>query len=124
MTAAQLHSARTLIPCAFELNAPPHRPQSARLVPQAPVQVARGRSAFAPWPYVATAPAGARKLLGRVAAVLVDVALGTAAIFAVTLAPLFIIVLAGVLAVQGIRAVAAFILGKFSRSAEPAEGTP
>jgi hypothetical protein len=72
MTAAQLHDARMLIPCAFELNAPPHRASRAGSpVPAAPVQDARRPGpAVAETPYVVAAPFPAHDRPGARAAIL------------------------------------------------------
>lgn len=108
MTAAQLNNARMLIPGAYELNAPPHRaPQPARLVPAAPLQAVRASPATAATPYIVAAPAQPTTRLGYAAAILGDVALVTALIFAVPVGAL--------LAVQGFKVAAALVLDAFGR---------
>jgi hypothetical protein len=105
MTAAQLHDGEMLIPCAFELNAPPHRAtQPAGVVPAAPLEDVRvyPAAAAAP-PYVVAAPASPTTRLGYAAAILGDVALITAMIFAVPVAALLV--------VQVVKVAAALILG-------------
>ena len=109
MTAAQLHDARMLIPCAFELNAPPHRASRAGSpVPAAPVQDARRPGpAVAETPYVVAAPFRPTTGLGRAAAILGDLALIIGIIFGVALVP--------GLAVMGVQAAVALIMDTFSR---------
>jgi hypothetical protein len=84
MTAAQLNDARMLIPGAYELNAPPHRAtQPERVAPAAPSQELRPHPATAATSYVVAAPARPTTRLGDAAAILGDVGLITAIIFAV-----------------------------------------
>jgi hypothetical protein len=108
MTAGELHRARTLIPGAYEPNAPLHRAaRAASLVPAPQFAEARPHPTTAGTPYVVAAPALPTTRLGYAAGILGDLALGTAVVFAVALAP--------VLAVQGIRAAVAFIAETFGR---------
>jgi hypothetical protein len=108
MTAVELHRARTLIPGAYEPNAPLQRAtRAASLVPAPQFPEARPHPATAGTPYVVAAPAHPTTRLGFAAAILGDLALGTAVIFAVALAP--------VLAVQGIGAAVALIVEMFGR---------
>jgi hypothetical protein len=106
MTAAQLHDARMLIPCAFELNAPPHRAAApAGLVPSAPVQDVRGDTVATS--QMVPAPSHPTTRLGYAAAILGDVALIIGIIIGIP-------VVLG-LVVQAIMAGAALILGSVSR---------
>jgi hypothetical protein len=108
MTAAQLYDARMLIPCAFELNAPPHRPTRAgSAVPSAPLQGVPPGPAIAEAPYVVAAPFRPTTRLGRAAAILGDLALIIGIIFGVALVP--------GLAVMGVQAAVAFIVDTFGR---------
>ena len=108
MTAAQLHDARMLIPCAFELNAPPHRATRAGSpVQAAPLRDARPGPAVAETPYVVAAPYRPTTGLGRAAAIVGDLALIIGIIFGVALVP--------GLAVMGVQAAAAFVVATFSR---------
>ena len=108
MTAAQLYDARMLIPCAFELNAPPHRPTRAGSpVPSAPLQDVRPASTIADPPYVVAAPYRPTTFAGRAAAILGDLALIVGIIFGVALVP--------GLAVLGVQAAVALIVDTFGR---------
>jgi hypothetical protein len=107
MTADQVHDAR-MIPCAYEPNTPPHRAtQAARLVAAAPIHEVRPHAATAIAPYVVAAPAQPTTRLGRAAAILGDVALVTALIFAGALVP--------GLALKGITTAVVLILEMFGR---------
>jgi hypothetical protein len=108
MTAAQLHDALVLIPGAYEVNAPNHRAaQPVRLVPATPVQDVRVSPATVDTSHVVAAPARPTTRLGYAAAILSDVALITALIFALPVGALLV--------VQGFKAAAALILGAFGR---------
>ncbi len=108
MTAAQLYDARMLIPCAFELNAPPHRPtRVGGPVPAVQLQDARPSPAIAETPYVVAAPSRPTTVVGRAVAVLGDLALIIGIIFGVALVP--------GLAVMGVQAAVALIVDTFSR---------
>ena len=108
MTAAQLHDARMLIPCAFELNAPPHRAtRVGSPVPAAPVHAASRGPAIAETPNVVAAPFRPTTRLGRAAAILGDLALLIGIIFGVALVP--------GLAVMGVQAAVALIVNTFGR---------
>ena len=107
MTADRLLDAR-MIPGAYEPNAPPHRATlAARLVPAAASLEVRPHAATAAAPYVVAAPTQPTTRLGRAAAILGDVALVTALIFAGALVP--------GLALKGITIAAALILDTFGR---------
>ena len=104
MTADRLLDAR-MIPGAYEPNAPPHRAtQAARLVPAPPLHEVRHAATA---PYVVAAPAQPTTRLGRAAAILGDVALVTALIFAGALVP--------GLALKGITTAVVLILETFGR---------
>jgi hypothetical protein len=101
MTVSQLHDARMLIPCAFELNAPPHRAKrSAGVVPAASLEQVRPVPP-ANAPNVVAAPARATTRLGLAVAILWDLALVMAVIYGVAVVP--------ALAVWAVRAAAALI---------------
>jgi len=108
MTAAQLHDARMLIPCAFELNAPPHRAtRPGSPVPAAPLRDSGPGPAIAETPYVVASPFRPTTRPGRAAAILGDLALIVGIIFGVALIP--------GLAVMGVQAAVALIMDTFSR---------
>ena len=98
-----------LIPGAYESNTKPYRAaQPVRLVPAAPLQEeVRAHSETAAVSHVVAASAHPASRFGFAIAILGDVALGIAVIFAIALTP--------ILAVQGIRAVVALVLDTFSR---------
>jgi hypothetical protein len=108
MTAAQLLDARMLIPGAYELNAPPHRATpAARAVPALARQDVSARAAGAEAVHVVAAPPKPTTRLGHASAILGDIAVITAIIFAIPLA-------LGV-AVLGVEAAVMFILEMFGR---------
>ena len=108
MTAAQLHDARMLIPCAFELNAPPHRAtRPGSPAPAAQLRDARPGAAIAATPYVLAAPFRPTTRLGQAAAILSDLALIIGIIFGAALVP--------GLAVMGVQAAIALIVNTFGR---------
>ena len=97
-----------MIPGAFERNLPPHRDaHTASLVPAAPFQEARPHPATDSTSYVVAAPAHPTTFLGHFTAVLGDIALSTALVLGLALAP--------VLAVQAIMAASRFILDALGR---------
>ena len=108
MTAVELHRASTLIPGAYEPNTPRHHatgaasPGPALQFPEAGLQPATAGTS-----YVVAAPAHPTTRLGYAAAILGDLALATAVIFAVALVP--------VLVVQGIGAAVTLIVETFGR---------
>jgi hypothetical protein len=108
MTASQLHDARTLIPGAFELRAPPHRStRAAPVVPatspdEVPSGAANGASA-----HVVAAPARSTTRLGQAGAILGDIALLLGIIYGVAVVPAIVM--------WGVQAAAAIILGTFGR---------
>jgi len=103
MTAFSQDQARTLIPGAFERNAPLHREtRSTSPLPAAPVQEARPRPETESASYVVAAPVQPTTFLGQFSAILTDVALGAVLVLGIALVP--------VLAVQAIGAAVTFIL--------------
>ena len=91
MTASQLHDGRMLIPCAFELNAPPHRPnRAAGAVPVASTEEVRPVSR-ANASSVVAAPARPTSRLGYAAAILWDLALVMAIIYGVAVVPALVV---------------------------------
>ena len=108
MTAAQLHDARMLIPCAFELNAPPHRAARAGSpVPAAALQDVRPGPRISETPYVLPAPSRPTTRAAYAAAILGDLALIVGIIFGVALVP--------GLAVMGVQAAFALVVDTFGR---------
>jgi hypothetical protein len=100
MTTAQLESARSMTPGAFERNAPPHRHTSATAaVATKPDPGATTVQA----PYVITASPQPTTWAAGSAAVLGDVALVVLVLFTLLLVP--------VLAIKGIAAAAGLLMG-------------
>ena len=101
MTASQLHDGRMLIPCAFELNAPPHRANRAAGV----VQVASTEEVRpvppANAPNVVAATFRPTSRLGYAAAIVWDLGLVLAIIYGVAVLP--------ALAVWGVKAASTLI---------------
>ena len=106
MTASQLHDARTLIPGAFELNAPPHR--STRAAPVAPAtspdEVPSGAASGAS-AHVVAAPVRRTTRLGQAGTILGDIALLLGIIYGVAVVPAFVL--------WGVQAAAAAVQGTF-----------
>jgi len=106
MTASQLHDASSLIPGAYELNAPPHRARRA-----APAVLATSsddvssRAASASPAHVVDAPARPTAWLPRAGAILWDIALLLGIIYGVAVVPALVI--------WGVKAAAAVVLGSF-----------
>ena len=91
MTASQLRDARLLIPCAFELNAPPHRAnRAASVVPAAALEEVRTISP-SNTPNVVAAPTGPTTRLGSAAAILWDLVLVMAIIYGVAVVPALVV---------------------------------
>jgi hypothetical protein len=82
--------ARIMIPGAFELNAPPHRP--SRIAPPVPlVSAAETSRDVADVPYVVHAPARPLTWIGRARAVLRDIALVVGIIYGVAVLPALVV---------------------------------
>ena len=106
MTASQLHDARSLIPGAYELNAPPHR--FSRTAPalsaissgEAPPRAASGAAA-----HVVVASPRPTTRLAQAVSILGDLALLMAMIYGVAVVP--------ALVVWGVKVAAVFVGGTF-----------
>jgi hypothetical protein len=107
MTGSQSHDARMLIPCAYELNAPPHRARRSAQVEAAASSAETPRAASPTTAHVVSAAPGPTTRWRKAAALLGDVALITGLIYGVAVVP--------ALAVWGIGAATTVILNTFGR---------
>ena len=108
MTASPVLDARGMIPGAFELNAPPHRPaRAAPVMPATSSDEAPSRAASVDTAHVVVASARPTTTLARARAILGDIALLLGIIYGVAVVP--------ALVVWGIEAAAAIVQGTFGR---------
>ena len=106
MTASQLHDARSLIPGAYELNAPPHRfRRAAPVVPSTSSDEAPSRAASVTAAHVVAASPRPTTRLAKAVSILGDIALLMGMIYGVAVVP--------ALVVWGIKAAAAIVGGTF-----------
>jgi hypothetical protein len=105
MTAAQLRDGSSLIPGAYELNAPPHRSRrAAPVLPSTSSGQGPVRDASATAAHMVASPRPTTRL-GQAVSILGDIALLMALIYSVTVVP--------ALVVWGIRAAAVIVRGTF-----------
>lgn len=105
MTASQLHDARSLIPGAYELNAPPHRFGRTAAVPATSSDQVPSRAASGARAHVVVASPRPTTHLTQAVSILGDIALLMAMIYGVAAVP--------ALVVWGIKAATVIVGGTF-----------